>query len=261
MLPKSLLNYIPDPLLDNLDANGQALIAYMDNFCNEIFQDILNIWYFKFPEITPSQTLLYWNDYLEAEMNQNDTERQRREKLYTAVQRHKLRSTFEGDIKIRIDNVTGKDSDIVKATYIFEEDDSIITSGNDFIDTFYSTIGTDGVMELGTYIPDILTTVSITPGVIAIDLGFTEDDVFDIENDDSVITSGNDFLTTYYSTIGVDGIDIELGTFIPDGSISESFEEILDKVENELQDSLPAYFEVYLGYINDDGNFVTLRIL
>ena len=261
MLPKNIFKFLPDPLADNIDNNGKALVNYLDQFCIETQQEILSVWYLKHPEQTKTITLDYWGDYLSAELKSNDTERQKRIKIVNAVQRHKLRGTWKFDIKIRIDNITGKDSKLVVSTVIFEEDDSIIVGDNSLENSLFSTIGTDGLNEFGMYIPEIIFSVALVPGIVAIDLGFVEDEIFDFQDDDSIIPSDNAIENLFYYSIGVDGIDNELGTYIPDGSISEDFEKLLNKIVEELLDSVPAYEIIYLGYTSDDGNFITLRII
>jgi hypothetical protein len=260
MLPKDFIKILPDPLVDNLDANGQALIDYLASFCGDITTDIFDIWYLKHPEKARAITLDSWGAYLSADLKANDTERQKREKIANAIQRHKLRSTWKYDIKIRIDSLTGKDSQLVKSTVVLEDDDSIIVADNSSENSSFSTIGTDGINEYGMYIPDITFSVLLEPGVVAVDLGLTEDDIFDFQDDDSIIVADNSASNLNYSTIGTNGID-EYGMYIPSGEIAEDIESLLDKIEEELLDSVPAYEKLYLGYIDDDGNFVTLRII
>jgi hypothetical protein len=261
MLPKDIFKYLPDPLAENIDANGQALVDYLNQFCIDTKNDILSIWYMKHTEQTKPITLDKWGDYLEAGILNEDTDRQKRQKIIDAIQGHKLRGTWLYDIKIVIDSITGKDSKLVENTTIFEEDDSIIVGDNSTENSLFSTIGTDGVNTLGTYIPEIKASVSLVPGVVAIDLGLTEDEIITIEDDDSIIVSDNSTENFYYSTIGVDGVDNELGTFIPDGAINPEITTLLEKLTNELINKVPAYEIIYLGYINDDGNFIVLTII
>jgi len=261
MLPKDFLNFMPDPLVENLDESGQALREYLNEFTLHYFNKILGMFYFKFPEITDCVTCDYWGEYLAADIQPNDTERQKREKIAKAVQTHKLRGTWKYDLKIKIDNITGKDSELVENTYKFEDDDSIIVSDNSSENSDFSTIGTDGINEFGTYIPEITSSVELLPGIVAIDLGYTIEEVYNFQDDDSIITSDNSAEILYYFSIGVDGIDGGLGTYVPSGEIDPDIEDILNKIETDILDSVPAYEILYLGYIDDDGNFQVLKII
>ena len=261
MLPKNIFRYLPDPLAENINSDGEALVDLLDTFCAEIQEDILSLWYIKFPEKTKEATLEEWNDYLSADFLEDDTVRTKRQKIASAVRRHKSRGTWKFDIKPKIDAITGKDSILVESTAIFEEDDSVIVADNDSENSSFFTIGTDGAGEYGAYIPDLNSTVELVPGVKAIDLGYKSDEIFDFQDDDSIITSDNSTENLYYSSIGVDGIDDELGTFIPDGNISDSFMDLLDKLNEELLESVPAYIVVYLGYTDVNGNYIPLKIV
>jgi len=199
MIPKKIINFIPDSLSENLDKNGLALIEFLDEFNLNILNDILSIWYNKYPEKAKEIILDSLGKYLEAEIKSNDSIKQKRIKIVNAVKRHKLRGTWENDIKIRIDSITGKSSSLVKNTTVFESDDSILISDNNIDNDFYNTLGTDGTNEFGIYLPG--------------------------------------------------------------GEINSDVNILINKIKQELLDSVPAYFVIYLGYTNDDGNFISLGVI
>ena len=260
MLPKNMFNYLPDPLAENLDKSGKALIDYIDSFCLIIKEDILSIWYVKYPEKAKEVTLNSFGEYLAVDIKDSDTAIQKRQKIANAIKGHKLRGTWKFDIKILIDSITGKNSSLVKATTVFTQDDSIIVKDNSEENSLYSTIGTDGINLLGTSIPVIQTNVPATPGIVVIDLGLTEEDVYFIREDDSIIVKDNSEENSLYSTIGTDGIN-ELGLYIPNGEISKEILTLLDKLKINLIDNVPAYEKVYLGYIDKNSNYKTLLII
>jgi len=260
MIPKKIINFIPDSLSENLDKNGLALIEFLDEFNLNILNDILSIWYNKYPEKAKEIILDSLGKYLEAEIKSNDSIKQKRIKIVNAVKRHKLRGTWENDIKIRIDSITGKSSSLVKNTTVFESDDSILISDNNIDNDFYNTLGTDGTNEFGIYLPEVINVINITPGIIVIDIGIADDDVFIIQNDDFILVSDNNIDNDFYNTLGTDGTN-EFGIYLPGGEINSDVNILINKIKQELLDSVPAYFVIYLGYTNDDGNFISLGVI
>jgi hypothetical protein len=257
MLEKDFLKYIPKLFAENIDDSGQALIDYLNSTIPAWKKEIIELKYQKVPDRMLSILLEELGYYLQARLKADDTDRQKRIKITYAVKSHKNRGTFEDDIKIKIDSITGKDcflfTDAYTSSAIFTGDGSVSSS------LYYSTMGADGIdTNLGI---DFEGGIDYKlAGFVWIDLDYTEDDVFYFENDDSIISGdGTISGTTYYSSIGADGIDTNLGMYIPgDQVIKDEIQDIIDKIIRDLQDSVPAYFKVFIGFTTNDNKFYIL---
>jgi hypothetical protein len=257
MLEKDFLKYIPKLLSENIDDSGQALINYLNLTIPEWKKEIIELKYQKVPDRMISTLLDELGYYLQAGLKEDDTDRQKRIKIAYAVRSHKNRGTFQDDVKIKIDGITGENCFLYTDTYT----SSAIFTGDGLISSslYYSAMGADGIdTDLGI---DFEGGINYKlAGFVWIDLGYTEDDVFYFEDDDSIITGdGTISGTTYYSTIGSDGIDTDLGMYIPgDQVIKDEIQDIIDKIIRDLQDSVPAYFRVFIGFTTNDGKFYIL---
>jgi hypothetical protein len=254
MLDCKFDKYFPKVLVEKQDNSGQALINFLNENICEWKKEIIEMKYLKNPDRTGNKFLDDLGDYVEAGIFPGDSETLKRQKIQTAVATHKLRGTWEDNVKIIIDRITGKDSSLVKAD---GGDDAILLGDGTEDDTFYwMTLGGDGIDdELGIYLSGS-TQVEIA-GVVYIDLGYTIDDL--LYPDDSVVPGdGTVSGTTYESTIGTDGIDSELGMYIP-GDGTSSIDDILDEIVLNISEVVPAYFRVFLGYTDADGDFIILR--
>lgn len=144
MIPENFKNFLPGPLLENLDENGQALIDFLNNFSDEILQDILGILYFKYPERTAISTLSGWENYFSVTYATAKTERQRRIAISNAVRDQKNRGLWKAHIKIIIDTIAGGDSQIIEAgntaDWILGGDGVTIPTNS-----YYATLGIDGI--------------------------------------------------------------------------------------------------------------------
>lgn len=261
MIPNDLKKLTPKVLQDNMDDSGQALIDLLNNYMSTWKSETLGIQDFKISEKCPNEFLDELGYYLAAGIFNTDTETEKRKKIYYAVKRHKFRTTWNDDVKGRIKDITGITPYLIQ---IRDEDDYIFTGdGLTPAGYYWSTFGVDGIDDdLGCLFSGSAYEVEIA-GVVWIDLKFTDDDVLCFEDNDSIIT-GDGVIggTTYYSSIGADGIDTDLGTFIPfDGEkiYKDAIIAILKKLVLDLQDHVPAYFRVFLGYYNKDNIFTILE--
>jgi len=214
MLPRSFLDYLPDPLIGkNLDEAGQDLVDFMDNFTLEIFEKILDVWYFKHPEKTPEITLPYWEQYFNIVNRSSKTLRQRRQSISGAVAGHKKRGLWTDSVKPIIDSIAGGDSQILENG---TGSDWILTGdGNTPTAYYWSTFGGDGIDDqLGMDFIGLGTEIEIA-GNIYIDVD-------------------NDSLTTA---------------------------EISQLVAELETDVAPAYYRIFLGYIDISGDFITYAVI
>jgi hypothetical protein len=257
MLEKDFIKYIPKLLAENIDDSGQALIDYLNLTIPAWKKEIIELKYQKVPDRMISILLEELGYYLQAGLKEDDIDRQKRIKIAFAVKGHKNRGTFQDDVKIKTDGITGKDcflyTDAYTSSAIFTGDGSVGSS------LYYSAMGADGIdLNLGIDFEGGINYKLV--GFVWIDIGYNEDDVFYFENDDSVISGdGTISGTTYYSSIGADGIDTDLGMYIPgDQVIKDEIQDIINKIIRDLKDSVPAYFRVFIGFTTDDNKFYVL---
>lgn len=211
LIPKPIINFFPKLFQD--DSKAQALANKMDAQLAQWFADILNIKALARPEEIPPALVTELDFLLSGNGQTNDTDTQRRQKVQSAVSRHKRRGTWAYDVKPTLDIITGYDSRVWGGQF---SDDWILCG--------------DGITE--------------SP-------------------------------TNYWASMGVDGIDDQLGIgLIGDGTEWEvngniyinlhygyytailSNATILNIVSQIKDEVVPAYFRVYLGYVNVSGQFV-----
>jgi len=97
----------------NRDSKLLALSNKITEIINGVIQDIFTINDFLDPVKIPAIFLDYLGFFLNAGINPQDTERQKRQKIVTAVQGHKKRGSFVFDAKPKIDAIAGGDSQII----------------------------------------------------------------------------------------------------------------------------------------------------
>lgn len=215
-------NYIPVIFRD--DPKTDALAAKADEHINEWKQDLRDLERIMRPDETPSKYLDELNELLSANFKPYDDDYTRRKKIQTAILKHKYRGSFSLDVKGRLDLITGYSSRILK------EDDVAIFGTDDWI------LLSDG-------------------GVADSQVG-----------------------TKYWAAMGVDGIDDDLGIALSGGeevwvkvncyidmhegiNTAVLTSDVLDACELEMEDARPAYYKIFLGYVDSLGEFQTYRKL
>lgn len=211
MLPIPFEKFIP--AFFNRDYKLYAMSNKINQNLNDWKKDILNL--NNIIDVARIQTYLL-NDigeYLNAGILNSDSDRTKRQKIYSSVSGHKSRSLFRNNVKSKIDSIAGGDSSIYK----------ISDNGN-------GEISSDWIM-------------------------------FGSELDDVI---------NYWGTIGEDGLDAELGLdLIGAGTEIEIPGNIYINVDNDsltndqinqiklsIVDIVPAYYIVYLGYLDINDDFV-----
>lgn len=216
MLPISFKKFIPK--IFHKDPKSDILGNKIDGDLVIWRKDVLDILRLNRADEIESRFLPELNILLNAGFKDYDDDRQKRKKIFNAVQGHRFRGTFNLDVKQRLDLITEKSSRILDDTdvEIFGQDDWIML--------------TDG-------------------GAADFQVG-----------------------TKYWGAMGVDGIDDDLGIALSGGDevwvkvnvyidLHEGFDtailsqEIIDKCVLELADVAPAYFFVFLGYVDSSDNF------
>jgi hypothetical protein len=211
MLPIPLRNYLPKPLveaIDNGDAGGIALVNKLESLIEEWGNDALELYYIKVPDRCPANVLNFMGEYLAADINEFDTETEKRKKISNAIATHKQRTLFDDDVKPKIDAITGASSSIWGNIF---SDDSFFVGGVSWVPSgcYWSTFAIDGIDN---------------------DLG------------DSLIG-------------GYDEAELSGVVYIDLGTSTATADEI-NKIIITLQDSVPAYYKVFIGYENGSGQFV-----
>lgn len=207
---KDIDKYVP--LFFDREEKLQAFINEWNKITAGIKDDVITLNDIFFIEKVPAVMLEPIGVYFNAGLNANDTDRQKRQKIVNAIAGHKLRSSFNLDVKFKIDIVAGGDSKIIRS---FDKDDWILVGDGLTPPAFYwAALGTDGI-----------------------------DDQLGI------------------SLIGA-GDEIELaGTIYIDTDNDSLTNAELDQIELNLNDTMPAYYRVFLGYINISGQFIIYREL
>lgn len=113
LLPIPSIKFIPKAAQADPDAGWIALTDKLDSIWQDIENVILELRYFLNPERIPSQFLDVFGLYLEAGIFPLDDDKTKRSKIQYAVQSHKLRGTWDFDVKTKIDIIAGGDSQIV----------------------------------------------------------------------------------------------------------------------------------------------------
>jgi hypothetical protein len=107
LFPYPIDSFIPKLNQDNLDAGYTALINKLNSIFLAWFNDLLNLYNLKTVDRCKSVFLDELGYMLAADIQQIDTERQKRQKIAIAVQTHKLRGTWIYHAKPMMDTITG----------------------------------------------------------------------------------------------------------------------------------------------------------
>lgn len=141
MLPIPFEQYIPKSF--NRDAKVQAFADEVDKILNAIISQTWELNNIYDPARTKNVVLNFLGKYLNAGINNRDSELLKRQKIYQAIMTHKVRGTFNSDVKIKIDNIAGGDSSIVT---VIGEDDFILTGDGTTPSAYYwATLGVNGI--------------------------------------------------------------------------------------------------------------------
>lgn len=213
MIPSSSIKYFPK--LYQEDTKAIALAAFLDKYIDYWKDDVKNIKRLIRPDECPATLLDELGYFVNAGIQNIDSETAKREKIYGAIEGHKYRSTFIYDVKIKIDSITGLNSAII----------SNQTNNGDWI---------------------MMTGESFEPPVTY--WATMMDNYTDIKYGLDLFGDGTEF--------GVWGniyINCHVGIFVSTLTAAQ-IQQIRDTI---IIDNLPAYFYVYLSYINTSG-FITV---
>lgn len=207
MLPETVKDYFPDIYVEKDEDSMNALVSVMDQLISDIEEDIREIGYSRDPVRANALVLDELGYWLSANINDFNSEMVKRKKIQDAIRTHKLRSTWETDAKLKIDNYVGGDSKIIIS--VGTDDWILVGDGSTPTDYYWAAMGADGI-----------------------------DDGLGI------------------SLIG-DGTEIEIkGNIYIDVDDSTLTADQVEELKQELDDTIPAYYRIFLGYISA-GQFIT----
>lgn len=173
MLPQPFINYIPK--FFRRDTKLLSLANKADEHLDQWREDVLNLNTIIDPLRMPSNILDDVGDYLSAGILNIDTDRIKRQKIWNAIESHRLRGTFQFDVKPTLDIITGFSSSIFSSA---DSSDFIVLGGEaSDPDIFWATIGIDSVdTQLGI---DMVGSgdEAVLTGVILINLGGLYNDI------------------------------------------------------------------------------------
>lgn len=208
MLPIPILKFFPK--IFQSDNKAITLAAYIDSIILSVKRDI-----FQLPRLYKADEInsLYLTElgyFLNANIQNIDTDITKRKKIFKSISTHKIRGTWKFDVKIRIDNITGYDSEII---YIQDSSDWILTGDRVSENQYLGTMGADGV-------DDGLGLNLIGEGI-------------------EIEIPGN--------------IYIDLHSGVHTAVLSAA---IINQIVNEIKnDVVPAYYRIYLGYLDSSNVF------
>lgn len=141
MLPIPFEQFIPRSF--NRDAKLLAFANKMDEILNGLRDDTLGLNTLINPFKIPAQLLDNLGYYLNAGINDQDTEHEKRIKIAGAVAGHKRRGSWNNDAKPKIDLIAGGDAQIFRS---FDKDDWILVGdGLTPADYYWAVMGADGI--------------------------------------------------------------------------------------------------------------------
>lgn len=141
MLPENFDDYVPK--FYKRDAKLNAFTAKMDEIITYLKEDTLNLNKLIDPIQIPASLIVELGYYLNAGINDSDSESIRRDKVVNAISGHKRRGSFNLDAKPKIDIIAGGNSQIIRG---FDLDDWILV-GDGLTPTAYywAALGADGI--------------------------------------------------------------------------------------------------------------------
>jgi len=171
-LPIPTVKAIPIINQENPDAGWVALTNKLDTILEYLSGDARGLKDLTSIEKCPAALVDDMGNKLAAGIVAGDTDRVKRQKIYTAIEGHKARGRWTADVKPKIDFITGASASL----YVMVDDDDEIICGDGITETLYGsdywgTIGCDGIdTHLGSAILTDGTEPEIS-GNIYIDLG------------------------------------------------------------------------------------------
>lgn len=253
MLPLPFQKFIPS--FFTRDTKLLAMSDKIDSHLLEWKGDILNLNNILDPAMIASILLNDIGNYLNAGILNTDSDRTKREKISRSVQGHKKRGLWEDDAKPKIDSIANGDSQIVRA----QDSADWILFGQEpgDINNYWGTFGTD-VVDTSEYVFESDTDFIL---VEANDISFNGTIGTDNIGDYGADLMGSQVGATGDTQLGIDligaGDEIEIaGNIYIDVDNKILMDSEIEQIKLSLDDIVPSYYRVYLGYFNNDGQFI-----
>lgn len=214
-LPTPFEDFIPKFFKESLNQAGQNMASKIDTHLAAWLLDIKKIEWIRRPEQIPAEFLDIMGSFLAAGIEPQDTETQKRKKIYNAVNSHKLRGVFNDDVKPIIDAIAG-DSARILGNSFFDSDEWILVGDGVVISdpsVYWASMGADGIDT---------------------DLGIAL-----IGDGTEIKIAGNIYIDCHEN--------INVSTLTAD-----QVAQIKLDLEGKR---VPAYYKVFLGYVDVSGNF------
>jgi hypothetical protein len=138
----------PKYLRDNITRAGTALINKYQSYIDILQIDIDMLYDLNDPYRCPEKFLSVLSNDLHGEFNNDDTVREKRIKLATAIQRGKDKSLWETDLKLRVKSVLGYSVDLYSRRSSTTLYDSIFWGGTDDRDRNWCIAESTGQAEI-----------------------------------------------------------------------------------------------------------------
>jgi phage tail-like protein len=141
MIPTEIIDFIPAYF--NRDAKLTAFANKVDSILAYLKSDTLGLNTLIDPMRIHSGLLENLGFFLNAGLNPEDSEAEKRYKIAKAVETHKKRGSFNDDAKLKIDLIAGGNSSIIRS---FDKDDWILVGdGNESSAYYWAVMGCDGI--------------------------------------------------------------------------------------------------------------------
>lgn len=147
MLPIPTIDYIPKVFKDRATSETVSFTDEMDSHILEWFLDVKNIEQLLDVDTCPSQFLIYLGNMVNAGVQTIDSERTKRQKIFSAVQTHKRRGSWVAHAKLIIDAITGYNA----VRYVITDSDDWVLCGDGELEvgTDWAILGGDGTAPYG----------------------------------------------------------------------------------------------------------------
>ena len=141
MIPTDIDDYIPK--FYKRDDKLNAFTSKLNSILTDLKNDTLGLQTLIDPMRIPAGLIVELGYLLNAGINDQDSESERRIKVVEAVAAHKRRGSFNNDAKPKIDNICGGDSEIIRS---FDKDDFILVGDGLTPSAYYwAALGCDGI--------------------------------------------------------------------------------------------------------------------
>jgi hypothetical protein len=113
MLPIPFLNTLPVVAREGDDPARDALVAKADDHLREWGDETIGLLDLMRPDRCRASTLDSLADFLNAAVDETDSDAIKRQKIFSAIKWHKRQGSWSGDVKPKLDTITGGDAFIV----------------------------------------------------------------------------------------------------------------------------------------------------